>query len=255
MPSLILLYLSLLGITQGFGAHFPSVKNTNCPDCPSRLHRCQEGASKQLKCRTKLQLQLRGGANPSLWDHYLRMLEERPMPTKMVTAAVLSGTGDVVAQLMGASAPFALKRVSIIVIVNVLYVVPILTAFYAVNEALARSLKLTPGFKRTAVQLSFDQLINAPIVVGGFFCAFQLVTAVADALTMPGVSLPSGRILLGAMLNRLESSWSSTVVTNWKVWVLPQLINFAFIPPYGRVAFANAIALVWNVILSVIANQ
>ena len=37
--------------------------------------------------------------------------------------------------------------------------------------------------------------------------------------------------------------------------VLPQLINFALVPPFARVAFANAVALVWNVILSVIANS
>ena len=34
------------------------------------------------------------------------------MPTKLVTAAVLSGTGDLIAQVMEASAPFALKRLS-----------------------------------------------------------------------------------------------------------------------------------------------
>ena len=36
--------------------------------------------------------------------------------------------------------------------------------------------------------------------------------------------------------------------------VLPQLVNFAVVPPYARVAFANVIALVWNVVLSVMVN-
>ena len=177
------------------------------------------------------------------------------MPTKMATAAVLSGTGDVIAQAMAASAPFALKRLLVLVAVNVAYFVPILTAFYAANEALARALKLKPGWKRTAVQLGFDQLINAPIVLGGFFCAFQLASATADALTTAGVGMPAAGALLASMGAQLRASWASTVIANWKVWVLPQLINFAIIPPYGRVAFANAIALVWNVILSVIANK
>ena len=177
------------------------------------------------------------------------------MPTKMATAAVLSGTGDIIAQAIDTTAPFALKRLLTLVAVNVCYIVPILTAFYAANEALARALKLEPGWKRTAFQLGFDQLVNAPIVVGGFFCAFQISSAIADALTVAGSGMPGAGVLLESMRAQLHASWASTVVTNWKVWVLPQLINFAIIPPYGRVAFANAIALVWNVILSVIANK
>ena len=213
----------------------------------------------QAKSRLSHQL-LASSHGPSatasvLWSKYLRALEEKPMPTKLATAAVLSGTGDLIAQVMEASGPLAFKRLAVLVAVNLFYIVPILSAFYAANEALARALRLKPGWKRTGVQLAFDQLINAPIVVGGFFCAFQLATAVADSLTTPGMGLPGVGSLIGAMSAQLRSSWASTVVTNWKVWVLPQLINFAFIPPYGRVAFANAIALVWNVILSVIANK
>merc|ERR1711971_117598 len=105
--------------------------------------------------------------------------------------------------------------------------------------------------KKTAVQLGFDQLINAPIVVAGFFCAFRLVSAVADCLTLTGVGLPALGTLLAAMRTQLAASWASTVIANWKAWVIPQLINFAFIPPWGRVAFASAVSLVWNVILSV----
>ena len=177
------------------------------------------------------------------------------MPTKLATAAVLSGTGDVIAQAMEASVPFALKRLLTLVAVNLFYIVPILTGFYALNEMLARRLKLEQGWKRTAVQLGFDQLINAPIVVGGFFCAFQLATAVADALCTPGVSLPGAGAMVASMRAQLGTSWASTVITNWKVWVIPQLVNFAFVPPFARVAFANVIALIWNVILSVIANE
>ena len=175
------------------------------------------------------------------------------MPTKMATAAVLSGTGDVIAQAMDIATPFALKRLLTLISVNIFYLVPILTAFYAANEALARALKLQQGWKKTAVQLAFDQLVNAPIVVAGFFCAFQLASAVATGLTTG--AMPAAHELLPSMRAQLASSWASTVVTNWKVWVLPQLVNFALIPPYGRVAFANCVALVWNVILSLIANK
>ena len=207
--------------------------------------------------RTRASVVLRGGgATQGLqgaWNKYLRLLEEKPMSTKMATSAVLSGTGDCIAQLMEASGGFALRRFFTIISVNVLYIVPVLTAFYAANEALAKSLKLDKGWQRTGVQLAFDQLLNAPIVIAGFFCSFQLATTIADVLL--GTGAPGMGALVSSVRAQLLSSWASTVVTNWKIWVLPQLLNFAIVPPYGRVAFANVIALVWNVVLSVIANK
>ena len=207
-------------------------------------------------------IRMRGGATSSdvqgfaakRWSNYLTSLEVHPMPTKMVTAAVLSGTGDIVAQAIdGATGAFALRRCLTLVSVNVLYVVPILTWFYALNERLAKKLKLRDGWRKTAIQLTFDQFINAPIVIAGFFASFQVATAVAEYMT---TGIPTGpSALVHALRGQLKASYVSTVVSNWKVWILPQLINFAVIPPYARVAFANAVNLVWNVILSVIANS
>ena len=82
---------------------------------------------------------------PDVWSRYLRALEETPMPTKMVTAAVLSGTGDVIAQCIEGTGSFALRRFLTLIAVNVLYIVPILTAFYAVNEWLVNKLEMKDG--------------------------------------------------------------------------------------------------------------
>jgi len=174
------------------------------------------------------------------------------MPTKMATSAVLSGTGDIIAQAMEASTPFSVRRLLVQISCNVFYIVPILTIFYALNEALTHRLKPPPGWRRTGLQLAFDQLVNAPIVVAGFFCAFQLFSAVAESLATRSPLVLS--VVASAARAQLQASWMGTVVTNWKVWVAPQLINFAIVPPYARVAFANLIGLVWSIILSVIAN-
>ena len=208
--------------------------------------------------RTSSLLAAAGGEAPTnfvskQWATYLRMLEEKPMLTKMATSAVLSGTGDVIAQAIEGSSGFALRRFLTLISVNVLYIVPILTAFYAANEALSNRLKLAAGWKRTGVQLAFDQLLNAPIVICGFFCSFQLATAVSESLAT-GAPFALGAIGQ-AIRSQLKASYVSTVISNWKIWVLPQLINFAFVPPFARVAFANFIALIWNVVLSVVANE
>lgn len=176
------------------------------------------------------------------------------MRTKMITSAILSGTGDAIAQCIeGTGKGFALKRALTLMSVNVVYIVPVLTAFYALNEALARHLKMRDGWRKVGAQLCFDQLVNAPIVIFGFFCAFQFAGVAAEILT--GNANPGAAAVWGTLQGQLRSSYVSTVVSNWKVWVIPQLINFALIPPFARVAFANAVNLVWNVILSVIANS
>ena len=187
-----------------------------------------------------------------LWAGYLDSLEAKPTRTKMATAAILSGTGDCIAQSL-TPAPFVLKRLVVIMTVNVVYLVPVLTAFYAANERLADALRLPGGWRRTGAQLAFDQLVNAPIVIAGFFTSFQIVSAIAEACTM-GI-LPNPRTITAAIASQLRTSYLSTVISNWQVWVLPQLLNFAFVPIFARVAFANAVALVWNVVLSVIANS
>ena len=203
--------------------------------------------------------QLIGAASPGpasfiahKWSAYLVLLEERPMATKMATSAVLAGAGDVIAQSIEASGSFFLRRFLTLIAVNVLYIVPILTAFYALNEGVISKLKTPAGWKRTGIQLAFDQLVNAPIVVAGFFAAFQLFTAVGETLAS-GAPFALNSVA-GATMAAWKSSYVSTVISNWKVWVLPQLLNFALVPPYARVAFANLIGLVWSVILSVIAN-
>lgn len=175
------------------------------------------------------------------------------MPTKMATAAVLSAAGDSIAQNFLGSDPFSLRRLLTIVAVNVGYIVPVLTMFYDANERLAAKLRLRAGWAKTSAQLAFDQLINAPIVIAGFFTAFQFASALAEFLVTGTPVSCSG--LANALGTQLRTSYVSTLLSNWRVWVLPQLINFALVPPYARVAFANAIALVWNVVLSVMANR
>ena len=197
------------------------------------------------------QILLSAAAGPpeskSLWSRYTLAAEQHQMTTKMATAFVLACAGDAIAQRIEGIAALSLRRMLVLGGVNVVYIVPILTFFYAVNEKLAARLKLEPGTKRTLVQLAFDQLVNAPIVVAGFYVAFGLASAVASG------SLAS--FSAAAIAAKLRAEYVLTIVSNWKVWVLPQLLNFAIVPVNLRVPFANLVGLVWTVILSILANR
>ena len=141
------------------------------------------GLSHGLRPASRPNILLSAAAGPpsnSLWSRYTLAAEQHPMTTKMATAFVLACAGDAIAQRIEGTAALSLRRMLVLGGVNVVYIVPILTFFYAVNERLAARLKLEPGTKKTLVQLAFDQLVNAPIVVAGFYVAFGLASAVAS---------------------------------------------------------------------------
>jgi hypothetical protein len=174
----------------------------------------------------------------------------------MATAAVLASAGDVIAQRLEGLSGVAFGRMLTLVAVNVAYITPILTVFYALNEWLCgQLLKLPSGtVKGTAARLAFDQLLNAPIVIFGFFWSFGIFSnLIATPLSGGAVaSLPSVAAATMALVTR---EYRATVLKNWIVWVPPQCLNFAVVPPKLRVPFASLVALVWNVITSLVANS
>lgn len=46
-----------------------------------------------------------------------------------------------------------------------------------------------------------------------------------------------------------------TLITNWKVWPILQLINFTLVPPPLQVFYVNFMQLWWNVYLSFMKNS
>ena len=56
------------------------------------------------------------------WGKYMQALETHPMRTKMITGAVLSAAGDLIAQQLEGVPFFALRRLLNLVTVNVLFI-------------------------------------------------------------------------------------------------------------------------------------
>lgn len=55
--------------------------------------------------------------------------------------------------------------------------------------------------------------------------------------------------------DELKAKLLPTLYTNWKVWPLLQLINFALVPPQLQVLYVNFMQLWWNVYLSFMKNS
>ena len=48
----------------------------------------------------------------------------------------------------------------------------------------------------------------------------------------------------------VRKNYVSSLLANWKIWTIPQIININLVPAEYRVLFANLVALVWNFYLA-----
>ena len=51
-------------------------------------------------------------------------------------------------------------------------------------------------------------------------------------------------------LDSVKEKYVASLLANWKIWTLPQIININLVAPQYRVLFANVVALVWNFYLA-----
>ena len=52
----------------------------------------------------------------------------------------------------------------------------------------------------------------------------------------------------------LEERYVHSLITNYKIWLLAQTLNFTFVPIQRRVGFVQIVAIFWNAYLSWMAN-
>ena len=55
----------------------------------------------------------------------------------------------------------------------------------------------------------------------------------------------------------LDSAWATiqtryqpSLIANWKIWTIPQILNLSLVPVKFRVLVANLVAFIWNIYLS-----
>lgn len=179
------------------------------------------------------------------------------MATKAATAAVLSGLSDVIAQLIeGTAIPsLAPGRCVALILVNIFYITPLLSAMYDANEWLAADVLQLPAdtWRGSVVRLSVDQLLYAPPVIYGFFWAYGMAEAIV-AWVLGGTPLIWSAIR-AKLWSQIALEYRGMLVSNWKLWVAPQLLSFRLLPPALRLPFGSLVAFGWGVIQSLIINR
>lgn len=169
------------------------------------------------------------------WKGYLNLLETHPVTTKAITTGALNGLGDLLSQLVfeeGKS--WNVGRTTRFTLLGLLFVGPALHTWYQVLNRVVPS----PKLQGTIVRLALDQFAFAPFFIGSIFTL--LLAAEGRISDVP---------------LKMEQDFKETLITNWKVWIPFQFLNFKLVPLHLQVAGANAIALFWNIYISYTAHR
>ncbi|GAA6042261.1 hypothetical protein JCM8097_000602 [Rhodosporidiobolus ruineniae] len=173
----------------------------------------------------------------SILRAYNSALIRRPYATGSVTAAVLFGAGDVLAQqgIEKRGKEHDYLRTLRLSAYGGLIFAPVVTRFYAGLERI----KFQSAIATTAARVAMDQVVLTPIMVGVFFTAQTFLEG-------KGV---------GEAKERLSQNWWPTLQRNWGVWFPIQIANFSIVPPQARLVVVNVVSLFWNAYLSYANGQ
>ena len=163
-----------------------------------------------------------------------------PLLTKCFTSGVLNVFGDVFAQFMFEDAArngCDWRRAGVFALLGFALVGPCLHFWYSSLSKIVAATGAV-GNASAGVSLALDQLVFAPTFLAVFIAS--LFTVEGNASAVPA---------------KLRQDWASTVVTNWKIWVPFQFLNFRFVPVNLQVLAANVIALAWNTYMSWVSHK
>ena len=112
---------------------------------------------------------------------------------------------------------------------------PVLRSWYLTLERIVPGAVKTAGFKK----MLLDQSLFAPLMI----CFYFIVS-----------ETPAGKRLheINEMLQ--ECYVQTLMITNYKILLLAQTLNFTFVPIQHRADFVQIVAIFWNSYLSWMAN-
>lgn len=170
---------------------------------------------------------------------YVRLLQQRPVLTKSVTSACVSGLGATISQLIVAD-PSAKGRINwrnVFAYVSFAFVIngPLFHHLYVFLEKQLPRDKKSSAIKR----LLFDRLIFTPPYLAVFLYWLARAEGAGQA----------------AAIQRLKAAYWTILKMNWVVWTLIQYINFNYVPLKFRTIFGNLCGLIYLVVVSILRRR
>lgn len=171
---------------------------------------------------------------------YLRLLQKRPILTKSVTNAVVSGLGTIVSQLIVADPRAKGGRIfwrNVLAYTSFGFVVngPVMHHLYSFME---RRMPKEEKFS-TLKRLVFDRLIFAP----PYLLIFLFYVAIVEGASPQ------------AAVQKIKDIYWTILKLNLSVWTVIQYININYVPFKFRTVFANFCALIYIMVVSIIRRK
>ncbi|ODQ48813.1 hypothetical protein PICMEDRAFT_21806, partial [Pichia membranifaciens NRRL Y-2026] len=163
---------------------------------------------------------------------YNDFLTRRPLVANILMSGTLFGAGDVIAQLLFIDADYDYLRTARNSVYGGLIFAPIASHLY--RGLNSHSAARRGALLDTAARVAVDQLCWSPVGIALYFSCMGAMEGEPAA----------------AVAARLHEGWWETLVTNWRVWPLLQLVNFQLVPVAHRLAVVNVASVVWNTYMS-----
>eukprot|EP00918_Siedleckia_nematoides_P051316 GHVU01112303.1.p1 GENE.GHVU01112303.1~~GHVU01112303.1.p1 ORF type:complete len:186 (+),score=19.24 GHVU01112303.1:140-697(+) len=173
-----------------------------------------------------------------LFRWYMKVLNKRPLVTQALSAGILMGMGDTIAQVAVEKKGlknYDVPRTTKFFLFGTIVLGPGLKAWYVLLDKLYKG----QGALTTIKKVATDQTILAPV----------LLCVVLGSINFWNT------YSVQAVKAKLKQDYKEVLITNYKVWPAAQLINFYFVPLQLRVVYVQVIALFWNTYIAYIGNR
>lgn len=165
------------------------------------------------------------------WRRYLQQLEQKPVKTKAITAGVLAGVSDLLAQRLSSGAPTNWRRTLSIALYGLAWAGPASHYWQQILESLFPN-KKDP--LRSGKKVLLDQLTYGPL---------------QNILFMSYIAYVVEGRSWGATMAKLRADLPMVQSRGWRVWPVASWVNQEFVPLKLRVLWLNLVALGWTTFL------
>ncbi|KAM7485393.1 hypothetical protein LguiA_001402 [Lonicera macranthoides] len=161
------------------------------------------------------------------WKKYMLQLQIHPLQTKAITAGVLIGFSDVVAQKISGIKRLQLRRLLLLMLYGFAYSGPFGHFLHKLMDVIFKGKK---GNKTVAKKVLLEQLTSSPWNNLFFMMYYGLIV--------------EGRPW-GLVKNKVRKDYPSVQFTAWKFWPIVGWINYQYMPLQFRVVFHSFVASCW----------
>ncbi|GBG31858.1 Mpv17-like protein 2 [Hondaea fermentalgiana] len=168
------------------------------------------------------------------WAAYNRGLTEAPLRTKVASACVIYGTGDVVVQKMQGMQQWDAPRTGRMLVYGAMWLSPFLHGWYRVLDVMVKGTGRTAAVQKIVLDQTFAATANMTM--------FHSINSYLETGSLNSVA------------DRLRAKLWPTMLALWTIWPAVQYVNFTMVPLRQRVLVVNIVGVGWSMFLSYMGN-